>query len=85
MNTRYFECASLIFVECDIEGIDFSTAESTEEALEDERIPWGTVHKALILYLARLTDEYEVLQNVLRRVKVLSNSGTENQSNQESQ
>lgn len=85
MNTRYFECASLVLVECDIEGIDFSTAELTEKAFEDERIPWGTFHKALIMYLARLTDEYEVLKNVLRRVKELSGSGNENQNSQESQ
>ena len=82
MNRRYFECASAILVDCDIEGIDFSTAESTENAFDDERLPWGIFHQALMMYVARLTDEYQVLKNALRRVKELSAS-TEDSKNEE--
>jgi len=85
MNRRYFECVSLMIVDSDVDGLDFSTPELAEESFEDERIPWGTFHKAIIVYLARLTEDYEVLKNVLRRVKELSNSGKKDQKNEESQ
>jgi hypothetical protein len=75
MSKRYFECASLILVDCDIEGIDFSTAESTEAAFEDERLPWGIFHQAMVLYLDKLMTEYDMLKNVLRRASVPSDSG----------
>lgn len=83
MNQRYFECASMMLVDCDIEGIDFSTPESTELAFEDERLPWGIFHQAMILYIAKLTEEYEVLKNALRRARALSGSGNEVKSEQE--
>lgn len=83
MNARYFECASLILVDCNIKGIDFSTPESTDEAFDDERMPWGLFHQALLLYVSRLIDDYEVLKNALRRVRELSNSGEEKKSEQE--
>lgn len=82
MDDRYFECASLILVDCDIEGIDFSTPESTREAFEDDRLPWGIFHQAILLYTGHLMDEYSALKNVLRRVRNPSNSG-ENENNQE--
>ena len=85
MHSRYFECASLMIVDSDVEGLDFSTPESTAASFDDERIPWGTFHMAMLIYLSRLTDEYEVLKNALRRVKELSASGSENQSSEESQ
>lgn len=75
LDDQYFECASLIFVDCDIKDIDFSTPDSTREAFDDKRIPWGTFHNALLLYVGKLMEEYEVLKNALRRVKSLSDSG----------
>ena len=83
MNRRYFECASMVLVDCDIKGIDFSTAESTEEAFDDERLPWGIFHQAMVMYIARLTTEYEVLKNALRRARALSDSGNEAKEEQE--
>ena len=85
MNNRYFECARLMLVDSDVEGLDFSTPESTIAAFDDERIPWGTFHVAMIVYLSRLTDEYEVLKNALRRVRELSDSGNEKQNSKENQ
>ena len=84
MNARYFECASIMLVDCDIKGIDFSTPESTAKAFDDERLPWGLFHQALLLYISRLIDDYEVLKNALRRVRELSNSGKEKKPEQES-
>jgi hypothetical protein len=77
-NRRYFECASLLLEDCSIEGIDFRTPESTEAAFYDKRVSWGVFHLALIAYLARLIDEYEILKKVLGRVAALSNSGEKN-------
>ena len=79
LDDRYFECVSLIFVECDIAGIDFSTPELAREAFDDERLPWGILHQAMILYMDRLTEEYSALKNALRRVKKLSDSGKESE------
>lgn len=77
MNRRYFECASMILIDCDVKGIDFSTAKSTEKAFDDERLPWGIFHQTMVMYIAELTEEYEVLKNALRRVRALSDSGNE--------
>ena len=78
LDNRYFECASLILVDCDIKGIDFSTPETTKQAFEDDRIPWGLFHQALLLYLDKLTEDYSALKNALRRVRRLSDSGDKN-------
>jgi hypothetical protein len=75
LDDRYFECVSLVFVDCDIDGIDFGTPESAREAFDDERLPWGVFHQAMLLYMERLTEEYAALKNALRRAKRLSNSG----------
>jgi hypothetical protein len=80
LNDRYFECASLILVDCNIEGIDFSTPQSAEEAFYDERVSWGVFHQALIAYLARLMDEYGMLKKALRRLRDQLNSGTESET-----
>jgi hypothetical protein len=77
MDDRYFECASLVLVDCDIENIDFDTPESTRAAFGDDRLPWGIFHQALLLYVGILMDEYIALKNVLRRAKETSNSGKE--------
>jgi hypothetical protein len=82
-NRQYFECASLLIEDCSIEGIDFRTAESTEAAFYDKRVSWGVFHLALIAYLSRLIDEYEILKKVLGRVVALSNSGEENKQKEE--
>ncbi len=83
MDDTYFHYASMILVDCDIKGISFSTPEATRKAFDDERLPWGIFHMALMVYIAQLTDEYQVLKNALRRVKELSNSGNENSENEE--
>lgn len=75
LDDRYFECVSLIFVDCDIKGISFNTVESSKKAFEDERLPWGVFHQAMLLYVDRLTEEYSALKNALRRVRKLSDSG----------
>jgi len=75
LNKKYFDCASLILVDCDIKGINFDTPESTEAAFLDKRLPWGIFHQAIMAYLGKLVDEYKVLKNALRRVGVLSDSG----------
>lgn len=82
-NRRYFECASLVFEDCSIPGIDFSTPESTEQAFYDERVSWGVFHLALIAYTSRLMSEYEILKKVLGRVAALSSSGKENNKSEE--
>lgn len=84
-NFRYFECASLMLVDSDVPGLSFDTPEKTMLAFDDERIPWGTFHQALLMYLAKLTDDYQVLKNALRRAKKLSSSGNEEQETQENQ
>ena len=83
LNKRYFANAALILLDCDIEGVDFSTVKSTEEAYNHPELPWGIFHEAVIAYLAKLSDEHEVLKNVLRRVGVLSISGTDKDSEEE--
>jgi hypothetical protein len=83
MNEKYFYYASMILIDCDIKGIDFSTPEATEASFNDERLPWGIFHMALMLYMGELTREYSVLKNAIRRVNELSNSGTENSKNEE--
>jgi hypothetical protein len=83
MDDTYYHYASMILVDCDIKGINFATAETTRKAFDDERLPWGIFHMALMVYIAQLTDEYQVLKNVLRRAKELSNSGNENSENEE--
>jgi hypothetical protein len=83
MNDTYFHYASMILTDCDIKGISFSTPEETQKAFDDERLPWGIFHMALMVYLSRLTDDYQVLKNALRRVRELSNSGNENSENEE--
>jgi hypothetical protein len=79
LNKRYFDCASLMLIDCDIEGVDFSTPESTEAAFQDKRLPWGIFHQAILAYMGKLVDEYKVLKNALRRVGVLSDSGNDNE------
>ena len=76
LNKDYFECAALMLIDCEIDFVDFSTPESTEAAFKDKRLPWGIFHQAMIAYVSKLSDEYQVLKNVLRRVLELSNSGT---------
>lgn len=83
MNKRYFECVSHILVDCNIEGIGFGTPESTEESFYDERIAWGAFHQGVIAYMSRLIDEYGLLKKALARVKDLSNSGEENEQNED--
>lgn len=83
LNKDYFDVASNIFIDCDINGIDFSTPESTEEAFYHKDLPWGIFHETLIAYLARLMTEYQVLKNLLRRANVLSSSGTDKHDEEE--
>jgi hypothetical protein len=83
LNKHYFKNATLILLDCDIEGVDFSTVKSTEEAYNHPELPWGIFHEAVIAYIAKLSDEHEVLKNVLRRVGVLSISGTDKNNEEE--
>lgn len=87
MDIRYYECVSLIIVDCNIEGIDFDTPDSARAAFDADFLPWGIFHQAMMMYVAELTREHEILKNVLRRVSGKQNppeedlnSGDENEN-----
>jgi hypothetical protein len=73
IDVRYYECVSLIIVDCDIEGISFDTPDESRAAFEAEFLPWGIFHQAMMLYVAELTREHSILKNVLRRVSAKQN------------
>jgi hypothetical protein len=86
INARYFECASLIIRDCDIEGVDFSTPAAAEKSFDMDTLPWGIFHEAMLLYVDELMEKNERLKNALRRVGAASrkreeesNSGTESE------
>lgn len=76
MDKRYFECVSLLIVDTNVDGIDFSTPEKTREAFYADHLPWGIFHLAVLMYVAELSESYEYLKNLLRRAAQLSSSGT---------
>lgn len=76
MNERYFECVSLMIVDTDIEGLDFSTPKKAEESFNADFLPWGILHLAILMYIAELSENYGQLKNLLRRAETLSDSGT---------
>ena len=76
MDKRYFECVSLLIVDTDVEGIDFSTPEKAKEAFYADHLPWGIFHLAVLMYVAELSESYEYLKNLLKRAAQLSDSGT---------
>lgn len=87
LDKEYYEMVSNLIVDSDIEGLDFSTPETTEASFDAEFLPWGILHKAVIAYLSELTTENENLKNVLRRVSKrlqeqdqVSNSGEDNET-----
>ncbi len=83
LDDTYFHYANMILVDCDITGVSFATPAKTKEAFDNENLPWGIFHMALMVYLSQLMDEYQVLKNALRRVKELANSGKEKSTNEE--
>lgn len=77
MDKRYFECVSLLIVDTNISGLDFSTPEKTREAFYVDYLPWGVFHLAVLMYVAELSEEYDYLKNLLKRAAQLAPSGTD--------
>jgi hypothetical protein len=69
IDTNFWEAVSEVIVDCDIEGLDFSTAEKARESFDNPHISWGVLFDALFGYVSWLLTENEKVGKALARPK----------------
>lgn len=75
LNARFFAAVSELIVDCDIDGLDFSTPKSAEESFYHEALPWGLMYEVILMYIVRLTETNARLKKTLTKPQDQRNSG----------
>ena len=68
MDSEWWSALSKVFIDCDIEGVDFSTPESTKASFDSENVSWGYLLDVAFFYVGRLLAENKRLGEILRRI-----------------
>jgi hypothetical protein len=80
----YFDAIHEIVIDSNIEGLDFSTVDSTIESFDHKSLPWGFVSQVVTLYCAKVITESESLKKMFGLSSSPESSG-EDSSSEESQ
>jgi hypothetical protein len=68
MDTDWWNCVSKVIVDCDIEGLDFSTPEAAKASFDNEEVSWGWLLDVMGFYIGRLLAENKRLGELLKRL-----------------
>lgn len=77
LDKLFFQYVSEITVDCDIDGLDFSTPESTEDSFSDPEVDWHFLFSVYGYYVGSLLNTHKTLGKVLRQLADNENSGTD--------
>ena len=85
LNDEFWWCASQVFIDCDIEGLDFSTPEKSKESFDSPYISWGILFDVLLRFITDLIQSNEKLKNVLALLGNRTNSGQNSRAKTENE
>jgi hypothetical protein len=71
----YLRAVEGIFLDSNIEGLDFSSQEAIRESLSSEHLPWNFFYDLTVAYTSWTLLFHDKIKKVLRLQNVTSNSG----------
>ena len=75
MAEDFFSAVSQIVVDTNIEGIDFSTRESSMKSFDHETLPWGFMFNVVVSYVVKLINESDSLKKAFGLSSEVETSG----------
>ena len=75
IHNDYLRAVSLIFLDSNIDGLDFSSPEGVRESMTSVDLPWGFMYDLTVHYTSWLLTYHEKIKKVLRLSKKTSDSG----------
>lgn len=75
LDDEFWWCVSQVFIDCDIEGLDFSSPEKSKESFESPYISWGFLFDVLVSYITRLLSENETIKKKVNHLIQAVSSG----------
>jgi hypothetical protein len=57
LDEAFWRAVSEVIIDCDIEGLDFSTTEKARESFDSPHISWGILYDVLFAYVSWLLTE----------------------------
>lgn len=76
VTKRYFEAVSSFIIDCNIEGLDFSTPESTQESYGFPDLPMGFMMEFVASAIGQIITESEKVKKVLMALSDSPSSGS---------
>jgi hypothetical protein len=83
LDADFWKCVSSVMVDCDIEGLDFSTPENAIRSFDNENVSWGYLMDVLMFYVGKLLAENKRLGEVLRLIAARTASGPNKKQKEE--
>lgn len=77
LNDDFFYCISELIIDCDIKGMDFSTAEAADKSMNSPDVDWHFMFDVLGRYVNHLFLTHRTLGKVYRKQDENGNSGNE--------
>ena len=77
IDERWYHYMSEIIIDTDIEGLDFSTPDSTRESFNDPSVDWTFFIELVARYVGNLMETHHTLGKVLRAMNEEADSGEE--------
>jgi len=74
-NKLYYNAASQLIFDTDLDGLSFDTAEDTEAAFENDKLPLTFLYRAVGEYIALLFQTHSELKKIMKRAAELETSG----------
>jgi hypothetical protein len=68
-DADFWKAVSQVMIDCEIEGLDFSTPEKAKTSFDSEIVPWGWLWDVLVFFIGRLLAENKRLGELLARLK----------------
>jgi hypothetical protein len=66
LDSAFWVAVSEVIIDCDIEGLDFSTPEKAKESFDSPHISWGVLFDVLFAYVSWLLTENDRLKKLFR-------------------
>lgn len=67
LDDRFWDAVSRIFVDCDIEGLDFSSPAKAKQSFDSPNVDWNFLWEVLIHYVTDLVKENDKIGSFFRR------------------
>lgn len=83
LNDRFYNFCAEVIIDCDIEGADFTNAETARKTFNDPRVDYNFFYLVIIRYFTDILARANALKKTMAYIEKISNSGASKSEKEE--